>query len=77
MISFLVNSSAAGIVVQKTIFSKLGDICNKRQVFEALNYLGYRFSIRANPFHRVCLFHFYGICNRNELTFACCSGKIL
>jgi hypothetical protein len=23
----------------------------------------------------VCLFHFYGICNRNQLTLACCFGK--
>ncbi len=28
----------------------------KRQVFEALNYLGYRFRIGANLFYRVCLF---------------------
>lgn len=34
-------------------------ICNKWQVFKALNYLGYHFLIRANLFHRVCSFWFY------------------
>lgn len=33
----------------------------KPQVFEALNYLEYRFSMGTNPFHRVCLFDFLWI----------------
>ena len=30
----------------------------------------------ANPFSGVCSFRLYDICNRHELTFACCSGKV-
>jgi hypothetical protein len=48
----------------------------KRQVFDVLNYLGYRFSVRVNHFYGVCLLHFYDICNRNQLTLACCTGKV-
>ena len=44
-----------------------------------LNYLGYRFSIRANPFSGVCLFDFVvglcDICNQHELISGCVTGK--
>ena len=47
----------------------------KWQVFEALNYLWYRFWIGANPFRRICPFHLYGICNQLELISSCVTGK--
>jgi len=31
---------------------------------------------RADPFSRVCLFHFYDICNRNQLALACCYDQV-
>ena len=34
------------------------------------------FSIGANPFYRVCLFHFCDICNEQEMISACVYGKI-
>jgi hypothetical protein len=34
------------------------------------------FSIKANPFCRVCPYHFYGICNQHELIAGCVTGKI-
>jgi hypothetical protein len=34
----------------------LADPCNRKANISDLKYLGYHFSIRANPFHRVCLF---------------------
>jgi hypothetical protein len=34
------------------------------------------FSIRADPFSGVCPYHFYGICNEQELASACVYGKI-
>jgi len=52
------------------------DTCYKSQVFEALNYLWYHSSTRANPFRRVCPFRFYGICNEQESDSACVYGKI-
>ena len=33
------------------------------------------FLIGANPFSRVCPFHFYDICNRHELISECANGK--
>jgi hypothetical protein len=38
--------------------------------------LGYRFSKRANPFHVVCSFRFYDICNEQESDSACVYGKL-
>jgi hypothetical protein len=35
-----------------------------------------RFSIGANPFHRVCPFCFYDICNEQELIPGCATGKV-
>ena len=38
--------------------------------------MGYHFSIGSNPFSGVCPFHFYGICNEQELASGCVTGKI-
>ncbi len=54
----------------------IASICYKQQVFEALNCLEYRFSIRANPFQRVCSFRFYGVCNQNHLTLGWAFDKL-
>ncbi len=43
--------------------------------FEALNYLGYHFFNKGNPFSRVCPFPFYNICNEQELASGCGYGK--
>ncbi len=50
--------------------------CYKWQVFEALQLLWYHFWIRANPFSGFCPFHFYNICNEQELISGCNTGKV-
>jgi hypothetical protein len=37
--------------------------------------LKYRFSIRANSFLGVYLFHYYDICNNQELASGCAYGR--
>ena len=51
------------------------DNCYKTHVSYP-KFVWYHFSIRANPFHRVCLFDFIDICNEQELISGCCSGKV-
>jgi len=36
----------------------------------------FSYIVRANPFHKVCPFHCYGICNQHELISGCVTGKV-
>ena len=51
------------------------NICYDPAIIKDLKYLGCHFSIETNHFSRVCLFHFYDICNEQNSVLGCAYGK--